>query len=216
MFKFLFKKELQLEELIYNYLENLGKIQEHFVKAMNVCLKDGVCDDFSFLIDQTHKFESKADDIRDEINELMYGRALIPESREDVMTLLERVDEIPRSLEHILNVIRTERIYLPEFIVLDIQELIRISMESCDMMAKQIDAMLKKKEGVRALMSTIGQNESHCDHIEQRIMTRLFTSDLDPFMKLQLKGIVIVMGEISDQVDRVSKRVNIMTLKRRV
>ena len=122
MLKFLFKKELQLENLIYSYLENLGKIQE----------------------------------------------------------------------------------------------LIRISMESCDMMVKQIDAMLRKNEGVRALMSTIGQNESHCDHIEQRIMTKLFTSELDPFMKLQLKGIVIVMGEISDQADRVSKRVNIMTLKRRV
>ena len=216
MLKFLFKKELQLENLIYNYLENLGMIQDHFVKAINVCLKDGVCDDFSFLIEQTHKFESKADDIRDEVNELMYSRALIPESREDVMALLERVDEIPRSFEHILNVILTEHIVFPEFMVLDIQELIRISMESCDMMAKQIDAMIKKKEGVRALMSTIGQNESHCDHIEQRIIKKLFSSDLDPFLKLQLKGIVIVMGEISDQADRVSKRVNIMTLKRRV
>ena len=216
MLKFLFKKELQLENLIYSYLENLGMIQEHFVKAMIVCLKDGICGDFSFLIDQTHKFESKADDIRDEINELMYSRALIPESREDVMALLERVDEIPRSLEHILSVILTEKIDFPEFMVLDIQELIRISMESCDMMAKQIDAMIKKKEGVRALMSTIGQNESHCDHIEQRIITKLFTSNLDSFLKLQLKRIVIVMGEISDQADRVSKRVNIMTLKRRV
>ncbi|MGD9057978.1 MAG: DUF47 family protein [Desulfobacterales bacterium] len=216
MLKFLFKKELQLENLIYSYLENLGKIQEQFIKAMNVCLKDGICDDFSFLINQAHKFESRADDIRDEINELMYSRALIPESREDVMALLERVDEIPRSLEHILNVIRTERIAFPEFMMLDIQELIRISMESCDMMVKQIDAMLRKNEGVRALMSTIGQNESHCDHIEQRIMTKLFASDLDPFLKLQLKGIVIVMGEISDQTNRVSKRVNIMTLKRRV
>jgi uncharacterized protein Yka (UPF0111/DUF47 family) len=98
MLKILFKKELQLENLINNYLENLGKIQEHFIKAMHVCLKDGICDDFSFLIAQTHKFESRADNIRDEINELMYSRALIPESREDVMALLEKVDEIPRSL----------------------------------------------------------------------------------------------------------------------
>jgi uncharacterized protein Yka (UPF0111/DUF47 family) len=48
------------------------------------------------------------------------------------------------------------------------------------------------------------------------MITKLFTSDLDPFLKLQLKGIVIVMGEISDQADRVSKRANIMNLKRRV
>ena len=88
MLNFLFKKELQLEKLIYSYLENLGVIQNHFVKAMDTYLKGGVSDDFCFLMDQTHKHESRADDLRDEINELMYSRALIPESREDIMDLL--------------------------------------------------------------------------------------------------------------------------------
>jgi uncharacterized protein Yka (UPF0111/DUF47 family) len=112
--------------------------------------------------------------------------------------------------------IQTQQIFFPEFLVLDIQELIRVSIESCDLMAKQIDVMIKKKEGIRALMSTIDQNESHCDHIERRIIVKLFESELEPFLKLQLKELVIVLGEISDQVDRVSKRVNIMTMKRRV
>ncbi len=216
MLNFFFKKELQLEKLIYSYLENLGMIQKHFVKAMRIWLKDGSCDDFYFLIDQTHKFESRADDLRDEINELMYSRALIPDSREDIMDLLERVDAIPRSFEQVLNIIRAEKITFPDFMVLDVQELIRISMESCDLMVKQIDVMIKKRAGVRALLSTIDQNESHCDHIESRMITKLFDSALEPHIKLQLKELVIVLGEISDQVDRVSKRVNIMTIKRRV
>jgi predicted phosphate transport protein (TIGR00153 family) len=154
--------------------------------------------------------------LRDETNELMYSRALIPESREDIMALLERVDEIPRSFEQILNMIRTQGITFPAFMILDVQELIRVSIESCDLMARQIDVMMKKKEGIRALMATIDQNESHCDHIERRLIIKLFESDLEPFLKLQLKEIVVVMGEISDQADRVSKRINIMTMKRRV
>lgn len=216
MLNFLFKKERELETLIYSYLENLGKIQNHFVKAINICLQEGVSDDFCFLMDQTHKFESRADDLRDEINELMYSRALIPESREDIMALLERLDEIPRSFEQILNMIRTQKISFPEFLILDVQELIRVSMESCDLMVKQIDVMIKKKGGVRSLMSTIDQNESHCDHIERRIITRLFESELEPYIKIELKEMVIVLGEISDQAERVSKRVNIMAMKRQV
>ena len=207
MLNFLFKKERELESLIYSYLENLGKIQNHFGKAMKICLKDGICDDFYFLIDQAHKYE---------VNELMYSRALIPESREDIMALIERVDEIPRSFEQILNMIRTQKLSFPEFLILDIQELIRVSLESCDLMVKQIDVMIKKKVGVRSLMSTIDQNESHCDHIERRIITRLFESELEPYIKLELKEMVIVLGEISDQTERVSKRVNIMTMKRQV
>jgi predicted phosphate transport protein (TIGR00153 family) len=209
MLSFLFKKERQLEELIYSYLENLGMIQEHFVKAINICLKEGVSDDFCFLMEQAHKFESRADDIRDEVNELMYSRALIPESREDVMALLERVDEIPRSFEQILNMIRTQKVTFPEFLILDVQELIRVSIESCNL-------MIKKKVGVRTIHSTIDQNESYCDHIERRMIDKLFDSELDPFLKMQLKEMVIVLGEISDQADRVSKRVNIMAMKRRV
>jgi predicted phosphate transport protein (TIGR00153 family) len=216
MLEFFFKKEKQLEKLIYNYLENLGMIEKQFVKAMNLWIKEGISDDFHFLIDQTHKHESRADDLRDEANELMYRRALIPESREDIMALLESVDQIPRSFELILNLIRTQKIATPDFIVPDIKELIQVSMDSCELMVKQIDTMIKKKEGVRALLATIDQNESHCDHIERRIITRVFDSDLDAFLKLQLKEMVVALGEISDQADRVSKRVNIMTMKRRV
>jgi hypothetical protein len=216
MFKFLFKKEQQLESLISQYLENLSRTQEHFVKAMDTCLDEGLCAQFGFLIEQTHKFESKADEIRDEINYLMYSRALIPESREDVMSLIEQVEVIPRIFELILHLIRTQKLKIPDIIMLDVKDLIRISVESCELMIKQIDLMLKNRQGIRALMSTIDHNESHCDHIERSLMLKVFESDMDLVHKLQLKELIIAMGEVSDQADRVSKRVNILTLKRRV
>jgi len=216
MFDFFFKKERQLESLIDLYLENLTRTQEHFVKAMETCLDEGLCEEFGFLIDQTHKFESKADEIRDEINLLMYSRALIPESREDIMNLIEQVEIIPRIFELVLHLIRAQKIKLPEFIKLDVKDLIRISVESCELMIKQIDLMMKNRQGIRALMATIDRNESHCDHIERSLMIKVFDSDLDKVDQLQLKELIIALGEISDQADRVSKRVNIITLKRRV
>jgi hypothetical protein len=36
MFKLLFKKERQVQELIFRYLDNLKKTQEHFEQAMLV------------------------------------------------------------------------------------------------------------------------------------------------------------------------------------
>jgi len=112
--------------------------------------------------------------------------------------------------------IQTQKLVIPAFLVADIKELIRVSIESCSLMIKQVDVILKKKEGIRALMATIDQNESHCDHIERRMITSTFDSDIDPFQKLQLKEMVVVLGEISDQADRVSKRINIITMKRQV
>jgi predicted phosphate transport protein (TIGR00153 family) len=183
---------------------------------MNICLDEGLCDNFRFFTDQTHKCESKADDIREEINLLMYSKALIPEAREDIMRLMESIDEIPRYIELVLNMIHTQKLTVPGLIILDVKELVQVSLESCDLMVKQIDLMLKKQEGIRALVSNIDHNESHCDHIERRIISKIFDSDLDPFQKLQVKEMIVNLGEISDQADRVSKRVNIMTMKRRV
>lgn len=216
MFRFFFKKEQQLESLISQYLENLSRTQEHFVKAMDTCLDEGLCGEFAFLIEQTHKFESKADEIRDEINYLMYSRALIPESREDIMSLIEQVEVIPRIFELVLHLIHAQKLKIPDSIMLDVKDLIRISVESCELMIKQIDLMVKNRQGIRALMSTIDHNESHCDHIERSLMLKVFGSDMELVHKLQLKELIIAMGEVSDQADRISKRVNILTLKRRV
>ena len=216
MFQFLFKREQEVEQLIYQYLDSLKMAEDNFLKAMNVYFQKGFCDDFDFLIEQTHKVESKADDTRYEIETMMYAKALIPESRGDVLGLLEAVDQIPGLFELILYMIQTQRLRTPDFLVLDIKELIRVSLECCDLLIKEVEALFKKSRDIRSLVSNIDNNESHCDHIERRIITKIFDSDLDPFQKLQLKEMVIQLGEISDQADRVSRRVHIISTKRRV
>ncbi|MFH1950804.1 MAG: DUF47 family protein, partial [Pseudomonadota bacterium] len=91
-----------------------------------------------------------------------------------------------------------------------------VSMDSCELMLKQVDTLFQRTEGIRALVATIDHNESRCDHIERGIITQIGDSDLDPFQKLQLKEMIVNMGEIPDQTDRISKRVNIISMKRRV
>lgn len=216
MFEFLFKKERQIEALIYSYLDNLKMAQENFQKSLDTFFEKGFCEELDFLIEQTHKFESRADDIRNEIETMMYAKALIPESRGDILGLLEAIDEIPNIFEHVLYMIQTQKLTVPTFITVDIRDLIRVSLECCDLLVSQVKALFTKTEEVKAFVSTIDNNESHCDHIERRIITKIFNSDLDPFLKVQLKELIIHMGEISDQADRVSRRVYIISIKRRV
>jgi predicted phosphate transport protein (TIGR00153 family) len=160
--------------------------------------------------------ESKADDIRYEIETMMYAKALIPESRGDILGLLEAIDQIPGLFELILNMIQTQRLSIPDFLVVDFKELIRVSLECCDLLIKEVGTLFRKSEDIRSLVSTIDNNESYCDHIERGIITKIFDSDIDPFLKIQLKEMIIQIGEISDQADRVSRRIYIVSIKRRV
>lgn len=216
IFSFLFKKEHQVEVLINEYLKTFTVTQEKFLEAFQACLKSPRGETIDFLISQTHKFESKADDIREEIKSLMYSKALIPDSRGDIMGLLESIDQIPHFFEHVLYMVQTQDLHVPNFLIADVKELIRISIECCELNVKQVTALMQQKDGIRSLMKTIDTNESHCDHFERTMITKLFDSDLDPFLKLQLKELIVEIGNISDQADRVSRRINIISMKRRL
>lgn len=217
MFKSFFKKEHKIEKLIYGYLENLRLSQESFLNALNACFLGGAtCEDFDFFIGQTHKYESKADDIREEINNIMYGKVLIPDARGDIMELLTCIDEIPRIYEHVLYMIKDQQIELPDMFLVDVKDLIRISVECCDLLIQQTTALFKKKGGIRSYLNKIDINESHCDHAERRIIAKIFESNLNPFDKLQLKDLIQLMGGISDQADSCSRLINIISMKRRV
>jgi predicted phosphate transport protein (TIGR00153 family) len=216
MFNFLFKKEQKVQELIFKYLDNLKMTQEHFEKAMDCYFEFGLGENCDFLITQTHKFESRADDIRHEIIEMMYTKVLIPESRGDILRLLESIDLIPNHFEALLFMIQSQKLEVPDFITQDLRELMRISLECCDAVYKQVEALFKKTDDIKALVFTIDSCESRCDHIEREIVRRIFDSSLDSFQKMQLKELIVRMGQISDQADSVSRGIYIISIKRRV
>ncbi|UCG39258.1 MAG: DUF47 family protein [bacterium] len=217
MLKHIFRKQHEVQVLVMKYLEAFKMTQENFALALNTCLTDDkACGDFTFLTSETHRFESQADDVREEIKTLMYDKILLPESRGDIMRLLDGIDHVPRFMEIILNMIKTQKLTIPEFLVSDIRELLSASLEACQLMSYQVEDLFKRKGRIKELVAVIDEKESQCDMIERRLITDIFDSDLDGFQKLQLKELIIYLGEISDYVDVLSKQINIMSLKRRV
>lgn len=217
MLNFLFKKERQVELLIYEYLDTFKLIYESFSSAMNFCFLNEIsCENFDFYIKQTHRYENKITDISDEINSIMYGKALIPDSRGDIMALLAEFDRIARLFKDILHMMQVQKLIVPGFLIQETKELIRLSVECCELLTRQSIAFFTNTRGIRELLGLIDTNESHCDNIERRIISMIFDSDIDRFDKLQLKELIERIGNISDGAEQVSKRVNISSLKRRV
>jgi predicted phosphate transport protein (TIGR00153 family) len=214
--KFLFRKQRQVQILVERYLEHLRLVQQSFSQAINSCLDSDAREDFMGLVDKAHHYESKADDVREEIKTLMYSKVLLPESRGDIMGLLETIDSIPHTLEIILNMIWTQKLAIPDLIASDVRKMVSISMETYDLMIEQVEDLFQRGRRIQELLDVIDDKESQCDVIERQVITTLFDSDIDPFLKLQLKELVVLVGDITDQIDRVSKRVNIISLKRRI
>jgi hypothetical protein len=211
-----FKKEQQVQEALDEYLEVLKSAHDNFRKAMQVYFEKGLCDDFNFAIEQTHKWESKADDIRYGVESLMYEKALIPESRGDVLGLLESIDELPGLFDRCLYMLETQRIQLPMEVHADVREMINVSVDAGYALIDQVVALFKGSDDVRDLIKGIDEKESHVDHIERRLLRQIFDSEIDGCTKLLIKEYIIQLGEITDLIEKVSRRVYILSVKRRV
>ena len=189
-----------------------------FRDAIEHLLKSGIDDIFVDYVAKTHKQESHADDMRREVEVLLYEKGLLPESRRDILRMIELTDQIANRSESILNQIETQHILLPEFLHDDLREEIRISVECVDVLVSVAKGVLGKMKApdVQECFSKIDAFESECDLLEQKMIRELFKGDLQLAEKILIKEIVLQIGGITDYCENTADFLTIFHIKRQV
>ena len=217
MFRFLFKKQKEVENLIGEFVRSVEIAQEMFLQSLETYLQTGRCSPtFEVLAAETHKAESRTDDILEKIVTLLHEKALVPDLRGDILRLLETTDEIPDQFDRILANICNQKVVLPEALNLDFRELLAVSLEACSFTLESVKSMLDRGERAAQLLFRTDQLESQGDQIEKRIIVRIFESDWDPLQKILLRDLTQRMGDIADSAVQVCRQVNLIVTKRRV
>ena len=217
MFRLLFKKQKEVENLITEYVQSVEIAQDMFLQSMETYLQEGKASStFEVLVAETHKAESRSDDILEKIVTLLFEKALIPDLRGDILKLLETADEIPDQFDRILSIILAQRVVLPEALKPDFRELLTVSLEACSFTLESIRSLFESGERAARLLFKADQLESQGDHIEKRIIVRIFESDWDPLQKILLRDLTQRMGDIADSAVQACRQVNLIVIKRRV
>jgi len=217
MFRLLFKKQKEVENLIKEYVHSVEIAQDMFLQSMETYLQVGKCSSsFEVLVAETHKAESRSDDILEKIVTLLFEKALVPDLRGDILKLLETADEIPDQFDRILSNICNQKVVLPESLNLDFKELLTVSLEACSFTLESVRSLFERGERVARLLFRADQLESQGDQIEKRIMVRIFESDWDPLQKILLRDLTHRMGDIADSAVQACRQVNLIVIKRRV
>ncbi|MCP5107650.1 MAG: DUF47 family protein, partial [bacterium] len=111
------KAALVFREGAYDYLDN--RVQRLKVR-----------------IEEIDRLEAEADAFRRSIKHQLYSQMLIPESRGDVLGLLETSDNAIDRTKKILNALDLENPDIPSFLVQDFKELADMSANALDQMVK--------------------------------------------------------------------------------
>jgi hypothetical protein len=210
------KQQTRVEPLIDAYFDRCDSCFELLGKAMDEYFGNGLGEAFSKFVAQIHQVESKADDERREIEHLLYGKALLPESRGDILGLLETYDRLPNIAETIVFVIHTQQLRVPESFRQAYHDLVNVNLETYQLVRKAVTVLLTNPKATLHTTKEVDQGESRSDQMERKLITQLFQSDLETGMKILLKELILLIGEVSDRAERVADRISLIAIKRQI
>lgn len=216
VFNFFLKKQRLIEKYVFEYLELWKKCLESFKKAIDVYLEKGLGEEFDYCVEATHKKESHLDDLRRKIEWEMYSKALLPESRGDLLGLLETMDRIPNKAESVLFEIQTQKLILPEELHDNFKRIVLLSCEAMELVYEAGKRLFKREGDILTLTDKIDEKESECDHAERDMIREVFDMDIETAEKIILKDLIIELGTLTDRAENVSDRLTILSVKRRV
>jgi len=165
---------------------------------------------------EIHKAESLADDIRREIEVMMYSKALFPESRGDIMVLLETMDRVPNQAEATIHMISSQRINIPAQFHPQIIELVNICVRCTAAMLDSSEKLFSDFTTATVTLGKVDELESEADYLEESIIKQIFTSKMDGFEKIMLRDTVKQISTICDRAEKTGDRIRIIVAKRRV
>ncbi|MEA2012090.1 MAG: DUF47 family protein [Verrucomicrobiota bacterium] len=213
---YVFKKNRKIQEKISNYLKMVEETLLIFSESMESYLEDGFSDHFSTLREKTSKSESISDDLKCEIENELYEKSLLPESRRDILVIIDKVDMIANTAESILRTLHTQNILIPKQFHAKIRELILLSVETCKMTIQQVSSVLQNEGEFKEAARRIDANESIGDRLEEDMIFIIFREDHTNVDQILYRDAIIRMGNLLDICEVVADILTIFSIKRNV
>jgi uncharacterized protein len=213
---YLFTKNKILLEKYTNYLNLSVDTVEIFREAIEHSMKNGLDEHYAVLARKVHGRESDADTMRRNIEYEMYEQSLLPESREDLLDIIERIDAVPNGADHLATLLMIQKTEILPSLKKDISELLSISVESFKYTREAALDCFMKMRRIGELQTLIKNCESIGDGLEHAMIGKIFEEKIGTGDKIVQKDIVYQIGDICNMCEHVMDRIVICSIKRKL
>jgi len=214
----IFKKEKEVIDLV---IKHLDKVEESLATALK-CVEtylSGNIPEAKVLALKVDNLETQADFIRYNIRDRLYLGAYLPMVREDIYSLVERMDKVDDAAEACCDFFLDQRPEIPQDMK---DQFLSVARESFSIMVPLKEGLLTYFEGegdidiIREKAKQVGVKESDVDKIEWDLTRHIFTSSLDYGHKIHLRLCLDTIVEISDRAEDAADQLEMATMKSRV
>jgi len=175
-------------------------------------------DSETFTEKQRHvsEIESRADELRRDIQRRLYIETLLPESRGDVLELLENTDEILNACESAMWQFFIEKPQFNGEVAGELGKLVDTVVDSVDALVSALRAFFRGEQSISDHMHKVIFYETEADKINHRVLGLVFDADSDLSYKNQMRHFVLHIDSIADIAEDVADRLAIFALKRAI
>jgi len=209
----LFKKIKNLEAQIDNYLDMVVKGGFLFKQGIKYFLEEQT-EEFESRLVSIDTTESDADNLRRKIEKRLYTETLIPESRGDVLGLLEACDKVLNKTAETLHQFSVEIPFILPEVKNYYLELTDISVSALEEMVAAIRSYFTDINQVRDHINKVQLYESESDKIAEKIKRIVFRSDIRLSQKMHMRYFALHIESIADEAEDVCDRLSIAAVKR--
>jgi len=211
--KMFINKTKKIETQIDEYLDLVIKGGLVFKIGMK-CYFENNIQEFENHLAELRKIEDRADDLRRNIEIKLYIRTLIPESRGDVLGLLESCD---KALNITAETLLEFSVEIPEIMpelkkhFLDLSDTSILCLENT---VSGIRSYFKNIDGVRDYITKVQFYKKETNKIAEGIKRTIFRSDMELGKKIHMRYFTFHIEKIAEQSEDVCDRLSISTIKR--
>ena len=211
----LFKRTDELIHKIDQFMDLVKEASLHFQKALFLLL-DGRMDEFDVSFETVVKVENAADELKKDIEGKLYTQMLIPESRGDVLNIIETMDRIVNGTKYIIKNLSIERPEIPENIIVGIKELSEPVCKAVESLVFSARAYFSDVNAIKNYLHLVKHYEKEADVISEKIKRNIFALDVYLSNKLQMRDIVSKIDSLADMSLNVADLITIAAIKLRV
>ena len=210
----LFSGAHELEQKIDEMHDKVLESSLYFKEAFEIYLQEGRSQNYRRASKKIKNIESKADDLRREIESRLYIRNLIPDLRADVLMLVENIDKVINEFDEVAHKFYIEQPDIPTDFRAKFRLLVKQVCECAENMVICSRAFFRDFATVRDYSRKVYFLEHESDKTWAALKQDVFDSDMELAHKIQLNTLIEDMADVADKAEDCIDAVLIFTIKR--
>jgi predicted phosphate transport protein (TIGR00153 family) len=189
---------------------------ENFVRAASSPGTDA--ETLEMLCDDVSKKEDVADRSLRRMIDSLVGTSFLPSSREDLISIATSCDKVANKCESVALMAVYQHFRFPEDHANDLLKIISITHKQFDLLEESISQLFAKFGELlkdHAILDRIRDLETEVDIIEQNLYKDIFRMDMDLAHQTQLANYVDELCDLSDQIEDIADKIQIMLVTRK-